>query len=153
MNKAELVSQVAGAIDAARKPLKAEDVINAPLNKKSVALRRLRAQEKRDTALVSAEKAINAIFESIRESLQKGDNVQLIGFGSFAIKQRPATTARNPRTGENIQIAAKRVVRFSPGKALKEAVAVGAKETIELEAIGDKPLPKRVVKAKKPGNS
>lgn len=128
MNKDELISQVARAIDAARKPLKAEDVINSPLNEKSAALRRWRAQEKRDTALVSAEKAINAIFESITGSLQKGDDVRFVGFGTFVIKQRQATTAHNFRTGENMQIPAKRVVGFNPGKALKAAVADGHKE-------------------------
>ena len=103
MNKDELISQVARAIDAARKPLKAEDVINAPLNEKSAALRRWRAQEKRDTALVSAEKAINAIFESITTTLQKGEDIRFVGFGTFVIKQRQATIAHNFSTGENMQ--------------------------------------------------
>ena len=159
MNKAELVSQVAGAIDAARKTLKAEDVINAPLNEKSVALRRWRAQEKRDTSLVSAEKAIKAIFESITGSLQKRDNVQVPGFGTFVIKQRQATTAYNFRTGENVQIPAKYVVGFNPGKALKAAVSNGYTEATEpggktiKKAVGDKALPKPAVKAKKPGKT
>ncbi len=113
MNKGELINQVARAIDAARKPIKAEDVINAPLNEKSAALRRWRAQEKTDTALVSAEKAIKAIFESITGSLQKRDNVQVPGFGTFVIKQRQAKTAHNFRTGENMQIPAKHVVGFN----------------------------------------
>ena len=156
MNKGELISQVARAIDAARKPIKAEDVINAPLNERGAALRRWRAQEKTDTALVSAEKAIKAIFESITGSLQKRDNVRVPGFGTFVIKQHQATTAYNFRTGENMQIPAKHAVGFNPGKALKAAVANGYKEATEpgvkkiKKAVGDKALPKPAVKAKKP---
>ena len=157
MNKGELINQVARAIDAARKPIKAEDVINAPLNEKSAALRRWRAQEKTDTALVSAEKAIKAIFESITGSLQKRDNVQVPGFGTFVIKQRQATTAYNFRTGENMQIPAKHVVGFNPGKVLKAAVANEYKKATEpagktiKKPVGNKSLPKPAVKAKKPG--
>jgi len=157
LNKGELINQVARAIDAARKPIKAEDVINAPLNEKSAALRRWRAQEKTDTALVSAEKAIKAIFESITGSLQKRDNVQVPGFGTFVIKQRQATTAYNFRTGENMQIPAKHVVGFNPGKVLKAAVANEYKKATEpagktiKKPVGNKSLPKPAVKAKKPG--
>jgi DNA-binding protein HU-beta len=68
------------------------------------------------------------IFAAITESIQKGGIVRLIGFGTFAVKQRQARTARNPRTGEAIQVPAKHVIRFSPGKALKEAVANQSKE-------------------------
>jgi DNA-binding protein HU-beta len=115
MNKKELVNQVAYEIDQLRKQTKADDAIKAPLDKKSAAL-------------VTAEKAINVIFAAITESIQKGGIVRLIGFGTFAVKQRQARTARNPRTGEAIQVPAKRVIRFSPGKALKEAVANQSKE-------------------------
>jgi DNA-binding protein HU-beta len=81
-----------------------------------------------DSPPVAAEKAIKAIFESITIFLQKGENVQLIGFGTFSVKQRPARTARNLRTGEKMQIPAKRFVKFSPGKTLKEAVGSAAEE-------------------------
>ena len=157
MNKAELISQVARDIDAARKPIKAEDVINAPLKEKGEALRRWRAQEKTDTALVSAEKAVIAILESITGSLQKGDNVQVPGFGTFIIKQRQATIANNFSTGEKMQIPAKRMVAFNPGKALKEAVANFYTDRTEpgrktaKKAVVDKALAKLAVKAKKPG--
>ena len=107
---------------------------------------------------LAAEKVINAMFESITTSLQKGDDVRLFGFGSFAVKSRKATTGRNPRTGVALQIPAKRVVKFSPVAALKEAVALGPKETAEPEVKtpkvavkADKPSPKLVVKAKKLG--
>ena len=106
---------------------------------------------------LAAEKVINAMFESITTSLQKGD-VRLFGFGSFAIKQRPATTGRNPRTGVALQIPAKRVVKFSPVAALKKAVAgisIEAAEpggkTPKVAVKADKPSPKLAEKAKKPG--
>jgi DNA-binding protein HU-beta len=75
-----------------------------------------------------AEKVINAMTESITSSLQKGEGVRLMGFGSFVLQERKATTGRNPRTGVVIQIPAKRLVKFSPGKELKEAVALGSTE-------------------------
>ena len=95
---------------------------------------------------VTAEKVINAMMESITASLHKGDNVRLLGFGTFTIKQRPAKAGRNPRTGVAIQIPAKRVVRFRPGKVIEEAVALGSTEASEPE----EKTPKKAVKAKKP---
>ena len=53
-----------------------------------------------------AEKAVNAVFASIEEALAKGDKVQLVGFGTFEVRERAARTGRNPQTGEEIQIAA-----------------------------------------------
>ncbi len=69
-----------------------------------------------------AEKALNASVGAITESLTKGESVQLIGFGTFSISERAARTGRNPRTGQEIQIQAKKVAKFKPGKALDEAV-------------------------------
>ncbi len=69
-----------------------------------------------------AERAIDATFESIQNSLKKKEEVRLIGFGTFAVSQRPATEGRNPRTGEKIKIPAKKLPKFRPGKQLKEAV-------------------------------
>lgn len=69
-----------------------------------------------------AERAIDATFQSITKSLVKGDEVRLIGFGTFAIAERKATEGRNPRTGEAIKIPAKRLPKFRPGKQLKESV-------------------------------
>ncbi len=66
--------------------------------------------------------AVNYAFEAIRASLKKGQRVQLVGFGSFLVKQRKARTGRNPKTGESIQIKAKRVPAFSAGAELKNAV-------------------------------
>ena len=62
---------------------------------------------------------LNATFESIKTSLKKGQKVQLVGFGSFLVKQRKARTGRNPKTGEQIQIKARRVPAFQAGSELK----------------------------------
>ena len=70
-----------------------------------------------------AEKAIDATFRSITQSLKKGEEVRLIGFGTFDITNRPATEGRNPRTGAPIKIPAKRLPKFRAGKQLREAVA------------------------------
>ncbi|MBQ9308545.1 MAG: HU family DNA-binding protein [Clostridia bacterium] len=69
-----------------------------------------------------AEKSINAFVDIVTESLVNGDKVQLVGFGSFEIKERAARTARNPRTGEELAVPASKAPVFKPGKALKEAV-------------------------------
>lgn len=66
--------------------------------------------------------ALDATLEAIRNSLKKGDDVRLIGFGTFSVAQRAATEGRNPRTGEKIKIAASKQPKFKPGKELKEAV-------------------------------
>ncbi len=68
------------------------------------------------------EKAINATTEAIKNALAKGESVQLIGFGTFSISERAARTGRNPQTGKEIQIAAKKVAKFKPGKALDESI-------------------------------
>ncbi len=69
-----------------------------------------------------AEKALDAVLESIEEVLSAGDKLQLIGFGSFEAKDRPARTVRNPKTGESMTVAASTVPVFKPGKQLKERV-------------------------------
>jgi len=70
----------------------------------------------------TAERAVNAVFDSIRDALVKGEQVVLTGFGTFSVKERAARTGRNPQTGETIQIAASRVPSFKAGKTLKDAV-------------------------------
>lgn len=65
---------------------------------------------------------LNATFESIKSTLKKGQKVQLVGFGSFLVKQRKARMGRNPKTGEQIQIKARRVPAFSAGSELKNAL-------------------------------
>lgn len=69
-----------------------------------------------------AKAALEATLDAISESLKKGDAVQLIGFGTFKVNERNARTGRNPRTGEEIKIAASKVPAFVAGKALKDLV-------------------------------
>jgi len=69
-----------------------------------------------------ATKAVDSVFDNITNTLQSGTEVRLVGFGTFSVAQRKATTGRNPRTGETIQIKASRQPKFKAGKALKEAV-------------------------------
>ena len=69
-----------------------------------------------------SEAALNGILDVIAESMAKGDKVQLIGFGTFEAKERPARVARNPRTGEEIKIEASKAPVFKAGKALKDSV-------------------------------
>jgi DNA-binding protein HU-beta len=68
-------------------------------------------------------KAVDAFVDVITAALKKGDEIRLVGFGTFAVTQRKATEGRNPRTGEKINIPASKVPKFKPGKALKEAVS------------------------------
>ncbi len=69
-----------------------------------------------------AEKALGAVTEAISEALAAGDRVQIVGFGSFEVRNRPARVARNPRTGEQIKINASKAPVFKAGKALKDGV-------------------------------
>ena len=69
-----------------------------------------------------SEVALNGVIDVISEALAKGEKVQLIGFGTFEAKNRPARVARNPRTGESVKIAASKAPVFKAGKALKDAV-------------------------------
>ena len=78
--------------------------------------------EKAGLSKKDAEKAVAAVFDSITEALKKGDKVQLVGFGTFEVRERAARTGHNPKTNESIQIAASRVPAFKAGKALKDEV-------------------------------
>lgn len=69
-----------------------------------------------------AEKAIAAVLGSIEDALKAGDKVQLIGFGTFEVKERAARTGHNPKTGATIEIAAAKVPAFKAGAALKNAI-------------------------------
>ncbi|MCH8240584.1 MAG: HU family DNA-binding protein [Proteobacteria bacterium] len=70
----------------------------------------------------SAGQVVDATFRCIESALQDGDAVRIVGFGNFQVAFRKASTGRNPRTGEPIQIPASRVPKFKAGKALKQAV-------------------------------
>lgn len=70
-----------------------------------------------------SDRALGAIVETVTKTLKKGGSVALVGFGTFKVSKRNARTGRNPQTGATIKIAARKVPRFSAGKALKDAVA------------------------------
>ena len=69
-----------------------------------------------------AGKAVDGVVEAITNTLKAGDEVRLVGFGTFAVSERKATTGRNPRTGETINIPASKQPKFKAGKGLKDAV-------------------------------
>lgn len=69
-----------------------------------------------------AEKAVNAVVDSIEDALTKGDKVSLVGFGTFEVRTRAARTGRNPRTGQSLEISSSKVPAFKAGKALKDTV-------------------------------
>lgn len=71
---------------------------------------------------VDAEKAINSLIRIVTQALKKDGRLALAGFGTFAVAQRKAREGRNPQTGKPIKIPATRVVKFKPGKQLKESV-------------------------------
>lgn len=75
-----------------------------------------------DIPKAAAGRALDAVVDSITGALKSGDSVVLVGFGTFAVKERAARTGRNPQTGAEIKIAAAKVPGFKPGKALKDAV-------------------------------
>ncbi|MBQ9098383.1 MAG: HU family DNA-binding protein [Clostridia bacterium] len=72
---------------------------------------------KKDVDLV-----VTATFEAIKEALKEGEKISLVGFGTFAVKERAARTGKNPATGEEIEIAACKVPTFAAGKTLKDAI-------------------------------
>jgi DNA-binding protein HU-beta len=76
----------------------------------------------------TAETAVKAFLDGVTGALKTGDKVTLVGFGSFSVSDRKARTGRNPQTGQEIKIAARKAVTFSVGKALKEAVQAPAKK-------------------------
>ena len=76
--------------------------------------------EKAGLSKKDSEAAVKAFIDAVSESLKKGDKVQLVGFGTFEVSERPARTGRNPQTGETIEIAASRTPKFKAGKALKD---------------------------------
>jgi DNA-binding protein HU-beta len=75
-----------------------------------------------DISKAAAEKALNGTLAAIAESLNKGDKVTLVGFGTFSVSKRDARNGRNPQTGNTIEIPAKNVVKFKAGSKLSAAV-------------------------------
>ena len=78
--------------------------------------------ESADISKAAATRAVDTFIDQITQTLKKGDQVTLVGFGTFTVKSRAARTGRNPRTGEAINIAASKNPTFKAGKALKDAV-------------------------------
>lgn len=79
--------------------------------------------EKADYSKKDAEKALNTVIAAISDSLANGEKIQLVGFGTFEVRDRKEKEGINPKTNEKIKIAAKKVPAFKAGKALKDAVA------------------------------
>ena len=75
-----------------------------------------------DLPKAAAARALDAVVDAITNALKNNDQVVLVGFGTFAVKERAARTGRNPQTGNPIEIAAAKIPSFKPGKALKDAV-------------------------------
>jgi len=75
-----------------------------------------------DLSKTDATGAVNAVFDIITAALKKGDDVRLVGFGTFSVTHRAASKGRNPRTGEKIQIEASNQPKFKAGKGLKDSV-------------------------------
>ena len=80
-----------------------------------------------DITKAQAGRALDAVLESVTETLKKGEKVTLIGFGTFETRERAARTGRNPQTGKEIQIAASATPAFKAGKKLKDALNASAK--------------------------
>jgi DNA-binding protein HU-beta len=75
-----------------------------------------------DLTKVKAQEALDAVLEGIEKTLKKGEEVRLVGFGTFSVRERAAGKGRNPATGKEIKIAASRNARFKPGAALKASL-------------------------------
>lgn len=84
-----------------------------------------RVAKEADMTKKDAEQLVEIIFDSIITSLNKGEKIELRGFGSFRVRQRNARKGRNPKTGDSVNIPAKRVAYFKPGKELKEVINEG----------------------------
>jgi DNA-binding protein HU-beta len=75
-----------------------------------------------DISKAAAEKALKSFIEAVTKTVKKGNKLTLVGFGTFSVSKRKARTGRNPQTGATIKISARKVPKFSAGKAFKDAV-------------------------------
>ncbi len=75
-----------------------------------------------DLTKADAARAVDAVIKAVTDALKRGEQVSILGFGTFLLRERAARTGRNPRTQETLQIPASKVPAFKPGKALKDAV-------------------------------
>ena len=78
--------------------------------------------EKTSMKKTEVEKVLKAFTETVTDELKKGEKIQLVGFGTFEVAERPAREGRNPRTGETMKIAASKAPKFKAGKALKDSL-------------------------------
>ena len=78
--------------------------------------------EKAQITKTDADAALKAFTDVVSDELKKGEKIQLVGFGTFEVSERPAREGRNPRTGETMTIAASKQPKFKPGKAFKDAI-------------------------------
>ena len=78
--------------------------------------------ERANLSKADAGRSLDALIKTIETTLKAGDSIALVGFGTFAVKDRAERTGRNPQTGQEITIAASRIPSFTPGKGLKDAV-------------------------------
>ncbi|SKA37662.1 HU family DNA-binding protein [Consotaella salsifontis] len=78
--------------------------------------------EKADLSKQQATQAVDAVFDAISGAMAKGDDIRLVGFGTFSVSHRAASKGRNPSTGAEVDIPARNVPKFAPGKSLKDAV-------------------------------
>ena len=85
-------------------------------------IEKLMSKTKATVSKADVERIVNGFMDEIKNAVAAGDSVHLVGFGTFEARERSARTARNPQTGAPIQIAAKKVPAFKPGKAFKDAV-------------------------------
>ncbi len=93
--------------------------MGAPVNKQDLIDE---LATKIDLPKAKAQEALETVLDCIKLTLKKGEDVKLVGFGTFTVSKRAATTGRNPRTGETIAIAASKQPKFKAGKELKDAV-------------------------------
>ena len=124
MTRTPRIAAMAAKVASASKSAPPAPVAAGPEGSRSVSRLDLATQlaEKMDMSRAKATEAVDAVLGAIGEALKSGQEVRLTGFGTFATAQRKATTGRNPRTGEEIQIAASTSVKFKPGKALKDSL-------------------------------
>lgn len=78
--------------------------------------------EKTELSKQDAGAAVDAVFEAIQDSMSKGDDIRLVGFGTFSVSHRAASKGRNPSTGAEVDIPARNVPKFAAGKGLKDAI-------------------------------
>jgi len=75
-----------------------------------------------DITKQEAEKGVNIFFNTLKEAIKKGEEIELRGFGSFRIRKRGSRSGRNPRTGEPVRVPSKKVIYFKPSKILKQSI-------------------------------